>query len=110
MHLDGAVAGSGRPGDPCRLGMDDAINGAMMAEPPMTTTSVSACPRCGSSEIARIQYGEPAYSPTLEADLDAHRVVLGGCMVGEGQPDRACTTCGLEFRRDGRPATLPEGT
>ena len=79
-----------------------------MAEPPMTKTSVSACPRCGSSEIARIQYGEPAYSATLEADLAARRTVLGGCIVSDEQPDRACTSCGLEFRRDGRPIVAPE--
>lgn len=90
--------------------MRDVIDGATVAEPPMTKTAVSPCPRCGSLEVARIQYGEPAYSASLEADLDANRIVLGGCMAWEGQPDRACATCGLEFRRDGRPATVPEGT
>jgi hypothetical protein len=48
----------------------------------------------------------PAYSERLEADLAAHRVVLGGCIVGPGQPDRSCASCGLEFRADGRPPVL----
>ena len=43
----------------------------------------------------------PAFSKRLEADLAAHRVVLGGCMVSVGQPDLSCTACGLEFRADG---------
>ena len=63
----------------------------------------STCPRCGSREVARIQYGEPAYSDHLEANLETRRVVLGGCMVWDDQPDLSCSACGLEFRADGRP-------
>jgi hypothetical protein len=48
----------------------------------------------------------PAYSERLAADLEAHRVVLGGCMVWGDQPDLSCTACGLEFRADGRPPVL----
>jgi len=71
-----------------------------------TARSSATCPSCGSRTIAKIQYGEPAYSEELEADLEAHRVVLGGCMVWDDQPDRSCTSCGLEFRADGRPSVL----
>ena len=63
-----------------------------------------ACPRCGSHAIARILYGMPADSEELERDLDAGRIVLGGCMVWDGRPDHACTACDLRFRADGRPA------
>ena len=79
---------------------------AATSEPVKTARKVRACPRCGSRETARIQYGMPAYSERLEADLVAHRVVLGGCMVGPDQPDLSCTACGLEFRADGRPPVL----
>ncbi|HEY5276173.1 MAG TPA: hypothetical protein VIK38_06500 [Coriobacteriia bacterium] len=73
----------------------------------MKTARMSrTCPGCGSREIAKIQYGGPAYSEGLEADLEARRVVLGGCMVWDDQPDRSCTACGLEFRADGRPPIL----
>jgi hypothetical protein len=43
----------------------------------------------------------------LQADLRAHRVTLGGCIVWEGQSDHRCNTCGLEFRADGRPVRIP---
>ena len=57
-----------------------------------------ACPRCGSRKTARILYGEPAPSPTLDDDMAAGRVVLGGCVVGEDGPEYRCGTCGREFR------------
>jgi hypothetical protein len=76
------------------------------SEPVKTARRSRACPRCGSRAIARVQYGMPALSDQLEADLAAHRVVLGGCMIGPDQPDRACTVCGLEFRADGWPPVV----
>ena len=82
-----------RDGDP---GEVDATT-----EPVKSARRSSTCPRCGSHDIAEIQYGEPAYSTHLEADREAHRVVLGGCVVRDDQPDRTCTGCGLEFRADG---------
>jgi transcription elongation factor Elf1 len=69
-----------------------------VATPPTDRT----CPRCGAHEIAEISYGMPAYSTELEADLTAHRVVLGGCVVWQDQPDLQCTACGQTFRADGR--------
>lgn len=75
-------------------------------DPVKTARKGRVCPRCGSRETVRIQYGEPAYSERLAADLEAHRVVLGGCMVWDDQPDLSCTACGLEFRADGRPPVL----
>jgi hypothetical protein len=43
----------------------------------------------------------PAFSKRLEADLEAQRVALGGCVVWDDQPDRSCSACSLEFRADG---------
>ena len=71
-----------------------------------TTRGGRVCPRCGSREIATILRGEPAYSNNLEADLETRRVVLGGCVVWDDQPDLGCAACGLEFRADGRPPVL----
>ena len=68
-----------------------------------TARRSSTCPRCGSREIARILYGLPAFSDKLEADLEAHRIVLGGCFLWDDQPDRSCGACSLKFRADGRP-------
>ena len=75
-------------------------------EPLKTARRSSTCPRCGSREITMIQYGMPAFSKRLEADLEAQRVVLGGCVVWDDQPDRSCSACGLEFRADGVASVL----
>jgi hypothetical protein len=84
---------------------DGALDGPLEVdatiEPAKIAPRTKACPRCGSHEIARIQYGMPAVSKRLEGDLAAHRVVLGGCMVWDHQPDRSCSACVLEFRADG---------
>lgn len=79
---------------------------AATSEPAKTARRGRVCPRCGSRETVRIQYGLPADSEQLEADIKAHRVVLGGCMVWDDQPDLSCAACGLEFRADGRPPAL----
>ena len=76
------------------------------SEPVTSVRKGRTCPRCGSREIATILRGEPASSEGLEADLEARRVVLGGCMVWDDQPDCSCTACSLEFRADGRPPVL----
>jgi hypothetical protein len=76
------------------------------SEPVKTARRSRTCPGCGSREIATILRGVPAYSEGLEADLEARRVVLGGCMVWDDQPDLSCTACGLEFRADGRSPVL----
>ena len=78
-----------------------------MGARPGTKVRVTACPRCGAADIARIQYGYPAGSAQLDEDLQAKRVVLGGCLVWTGMPDRHCTACGLEFRSDGEPLVEP---
>ncbi len=67
------------------------------------------CPRCGSGDVAWILRGYPAMDEELDADLDARRVILGGCLVWPDQSDHRCNTCGFEFRKDGRPVRIPEG-
>ena len=46
-------------------------------------------------------------SDELQADLDGHRVILGGCLVWPDQSDHRCRACGLDFRADGRPVRVP---
>ena len=87
---------------------DDPGKVVATSEPAKTARRTRTCPRCGSRETVRIQYGMPAYSDHLAADLEAHRVVLGGCMVWDDQPDLSCIACGLEFRADGRPPVLDQ--
>ena len=52
------------------------------------------CPACGSSLVALILYGLSGFSPELEADLEAGRVVLGGCCLTGDDPKWQCMGCG----------------
>ena len=52
-----------------------------------------ACPGCGHSPIADIFYGRPAMSEELRHQIEAGKIVLGGCV-----PEEAtwfCSACGL---------------
>ena len=42
-------------------------------------------------------YGEPAISDKLQADLDAGRAHLGGCVIDFDDPNRHCNDCGAEW-------------
>lgn len=65
------------------------------------------CPKCGG-KVARIFYGMPAFSERLQADLDAGRIVLGGCEIFENMPTWQCTNCGQEFKKqEKRPSDSP---
>lgn len=72
------------------------------------------CPACGSAEVASILYGLPMYDEELRADLDAGRVVLGGCCVGGDDPVWLCRACKHQWGRlfptpnqDAEPAAAP---
>ena len=60
------------------------------------TTLEITCPRCGAASVP-IVYGLPSYE--LFDAADRGEVALGGCMVLDEQPTRACrgVDCGLEF-------------
>lgn len=68
------------------------------------------CPACGSSELAEFLYGYPAWGPELEADVDAGRIVLGGCVIHDdpAQPSHRCRACGSEFMLPAAPTESPE--
>jgi hypothetical protein len=68
-------------------------------------TSNATCPKCGSADIIPIGYG----LPTEEAFKKAHRglLVLGGCLVGAGMPQKACKRC--EHRFDPMPDLFSRG-
>lgn len=51
------------------------------------------CPQCGSSNVARILWGMPAFTPALEEDLEQGKVVLGGCCIAEPTPKYHCKDC-----------------
>lgn len=59
------------------------------------------CPNCGSSRIADILYGLPYYSEELERDIEAGRIVLGGCLISENNPSWICADCHTPLFRKG---------
>ena len=48
------------------------------------------CPKCGSTRIANILYGLPAYSIELMDNIHAGKVALGGCCVTDDDPVWEC--------------------
>lgn len=54
------------------------------------------CPHCGG-KVASVLYGMPIYSEKLQADLDAGRIVLGGCEICEENHQWECTQCERKF-------------
>jgi len=55
------------------------------------------CPVCGSARVAEILWGMPAYSEEMQKDLDAGRIVLGGCCIFGDEPTWQCADCGTDF-------------
>jgi hypothetical protein len=66
------------------------------------------CPACGGPRVASILYGLPDFSPELDRELDAGRIVLGGCIVCDDDPEWACEDCGHRWGSVGRPDITPE--
>ncbi len=55
------------------------------------------CPQCGSSNVAEIFWGMPAFDEDLERKLNDGSIVLGGCCVSQADPDWHCNDCGCRF-------------
>jgi hypothetical protein len=62
-------------------------------------TQPKRCPKCGHSPVAEILWGMPASSEKLDADLEAGRVTLGGCIVSDDDPAWKCKECGVVIYR-----------
>jgi len=70
------------------------IGGGFMSSRP------SKCPQCGSLRVAAILYGLPIFDDGLRRDLEAGRVVLGGCCVSNDSPAWRCLACGHKWGQD----------
>lgn len=55
------------------------------------------CPFCGSKNIAEYLYGLPCFNKALEKDLEAKRIILGGCMIDGSEPIYHCNDCEKDF-------------
>jgi len=66
------------------------------------------CPRCRQKAGVEILYGYPA--PEAVEAAERGEVVLGGCCIDLEGPERACTSCGHQWRIKRRPIVLPDGS
>ena len=64
------------------------------------------CPSCGSTSVARISMGLPAFSEELERALASGKLRLGGCVIEfdietghSSDPERYCNACGTAWGR-----------
>lgn len=61
------------------------------------------CPKCNSTNIIPIIYGEPTYETYLESEEG--KCVLGGCLIVEDEDGKIisdqyhCKDCGYEYSR-----------
>ena len=58
---------------------------------------MKSCPFCGSKNIAEYLYGLPCFNEALEKDLEAKRIILGGCMIDGSEPSYHCNDCERDF-------------
>lgn len=55
------------------------------------------CLYCGSINTVKITYGMVEMDEELIAQLEAGKVILGGCMVGFDDPIRHCNNCEEDY-------------
>jgi hypothetical protein len=76
------------------------LSGSSAHDARMTKTrrkkSPQPCPKCGSHEIVPIMYGLPGGPEVMEAAKQG-KIALGGCCIGERDPQKHCNACGTEF-------------
>ena len=55
------------------------------------------CLKCGSRNVAWIQWGRPIWRDKLQGQLDRHEVVLGSCFLSEKGEVWECNDCHHRF-------------
>ncbi len=58
------------------------------------------CPICGFKPVGTILSGLPAFDEKMEKDIECGKIIIGGCLVTDNQPQWACKACGTEFIRE----------
>lgn len=64
----------------------------------VSETKPRTCPACGSTRVVAILYGVPTRKAFEEAD--AGRLSLGGCCLGNDDPEWRCVDCSVPIHRD----------
>jgi len=60
------------------------------------TTRKYICPACKQKTGVEILYGFPSIE--MAEASERGEIVLGGCCIDLNDPERACTSCGHEWR------------
>lgn len=47
--------------------------------------------------MATIHYGYPKLSEKLIEDIEAQKVILGGCVIDDGSAAWRCADCGIDY-------------
>jgi len=55
------------------------------------------CPECGSWPVAGLLFGMPSMNALFKRDLEAGRIVLGGCVRTDNHPRWQCADCGTQM-------------
>lgn len=63
----------------------------------MSSNPQKQCPKCGSTNVAYILYGMPAFDDELDKQLAEGKVRLGGCESDSYNPTWHCNECDSEW-------------
>lgn len=74
----------------------DALARGSLEPPSRTSPDRSDCPKCGSTDVARLVYGLVDIERISE-ELASGRAKLAGCDVEESSPNWHCNGCGSEW-------------
>ena len=58
------------------------------------------CPQCESSRIVVVLYGMPEFSPELDKSLKEGKIELGGCCIGNDDPQWKCAECDADIYKE----------
>lgn len=56
------------------------------------------CPNCKSTKVIPIVYGEPP--PDIEEKSRQGKLIMGGCIIHESNPNWYCKSCGKAWKSD----------
>ena len=90
-----------------RLKVVMAVTGAVILLFPFLTFNLTwglqpwdepvVCPKCKSSHVIYILYGEPNLDADLKRALNSGKVELGGCLVTRDSKRWECRACGHQW-------------
>jgi len=56
------------------------------------------CPSCNSENVAWILWGYPDCMDKIKQELEDGKIILGGCLVNDHDPEWECNDCHHRFQ------------